>query len=208
MKRNNEITIVNGKTEFKSMKQYIEYFGLEKYVSHMKTGFKQLGYGKLFEDVVVTRLRYAGANIQKTGPEYDLIKGADIKMLFDDASILVDIKLNKDKAMHSNRYYLNDFLEFSYKKEDMFYYPLAYGIEVGFAFRNIRRSDVGYCVLKKPVLVAIFNFTVDLDPHKLFTVKAAKQFARYVELINLELIRQKNYPVRDSNSFYFTFYDK
>lgn len=208
MKRNNEITIVNGKTEFKSMKQYIEYFGLEKYVSHMKTGFKQLGYGKFFEDVVITRLGYAGANVRKTGPAYDLIKGADLKMMFGESSVLVDIKLDKNKAMHANRYYLDDCLEFSFKKEDMFYYPLAYGIEVGFAFRNIRRSDVGYCILKKPVIVAVFNFTVGLAPDKLFTVRAAKQFARYVELINLELIRQKNYPVRDSNSFYFTFYDK
>lgn len=190
--------------EFKSMKEYIQHFGLEGYIECRKA--EKLGYGKLFEDIVIKKLQYTGANVQKTSPEYDLMKGADLRMLFGDASILVDVKLNKDKALKGNRYYLKDCLEFSYKKEDIFYYPLSYGIEVGFACKNIRKSNLGYCTLKKPVLVALFNFTVDKAPHKLFTVKAAKQLARYIELINLELIRTFDYPARDSNSFLFTSY--
>lgn len=193
--------------EFKNMKEYVQHFELNDYIEHMKSTEDELGYGKFFEEIVISRLQYAGISMQKTGPEDDYIKGADLRMLFNDASVLVDVKLNKEKALHGNLFYIKDCLQFSRKKEDIFYFPLSYGIEVGFTLRNIRRSEKGYCTLKKPVLVAVFNFTVDnIKPHKLFTVKAAKQFARYVELINLELIRELNYPARDVNSFMFTMY--
>lgn len=193
--------------EFKNMKEYIKYFGLEEYIEHREATKNELGYGAFFEEAVINKLRDAGVSIQKTSAAYDFIKGADLRMLFDNASILVDIKLNKEKALHGNLYYVKDCLEFSRKKEDIFFFPLSYGVEVGFTLKNIRRSDKGYCILKKPVLVAVFNFTTSYkNQHKLFTKKAAKQFARYVELINLELIRTLNYPERDSNSFLFSLY--
>lgn len=193
--------------EFKNIKEYVKHFMLEDKIKDMRATEKDLGYGKFFEESVIRKLRYANVNIQKTGAEYDYIKGADLKLLFDNASILVDVKLNKEKALHANLFYVKDCLEFSRKKEDIFFFPLSYGIEVGFTLKNIRRSDKGYCVFKKPVLVAVFNCTVDhIKPHKLFTVSAAKQFARYIELINLEIIRELKYPARDSNSFIFTPY--
>lgn len=198
----------NCRMHFSSMKEYVEYFKLNNYIQDRLSN--DMGYGKLFENIVKERIGYAGCRLQSTGPEYDLIKGADLKMLYDDASILVDVKLGQEHGMRSNLFYIGDALELSRKKEAIFFYPLTYGLEVGFALRNIRRGKDGYCVLKKPVVVAMFKKTAiaeDIAPHKLFTVKAAKQFARYIELINLTLIRE-GYPERDSNSFTFVPYNK
>lgn len=198
------------KKEFKNMGQYVQSLKLEEYIEDRKSTEKDLGYGKTFEKYVVNKLYQAGVRIQKTGAEYDYIKGADLRLLFDNASILVDVKLNKEKALHGNLFYVKDCLEFSRSKKDIFYFPLSYGLEVGFTLKNIRRGEKGYCTLKKPVLVAVFNVTAKCkrNPHRLFTLRSAKQLARYIELINLELVRSENYPARDVNSFYFTPYKK
>ena len=42
-----QISVENGKTEFKSMKQYVEYFKLGEYIDNRKD--EELGFGKLFE---------------------------------------------------------------------------------------------------------------------------------------------------------------
>ena len=204
-----QVTIENGKTEFKSMKQYVEYFNLGDYVNDRKD--EELGFGKTFENHVYDSMRIVATGnerIQKTGAEYDLIKGADLKILFDNASISVDIKLNRKKALIGNRYYLKDGLELSFNKEDMFYYPLVKGIEVGFAFRNIRRNEYGYCTLKKPVLIAIFKVDREYDAVDAFTLEAARELLKYIKFANIELNRQGKYPINDCNSFYFTFYNK
>lgn len=201
--------MIKKKLKFNSIGAYVNHFNLHEDIAQREEAYKDEDhYGLIFEDAVIKQLQKAGINAKRTGSAYDFIKGADLRMVFGDSSILVDVKLNMKKAMKGNLFYVGDALEFSRKKENIFFYPLNRYIEVGFTLKNIRKSDKGYCTLKKPVLVAIFRFNVKIEnQHRLFTIDAAKELAKYVYYINLELHRSEGYPLRDSNSFLFTPYN-
>jgi hypothetical protein len=201
--------IVKGerRVRFDSLKEYITFFGLEGYIKERRKAV--LGYGIEFENHVFEQLKFVGLNVKKCSPEYDMIKGGDLRVIFPGSSILVDIKLNEAKATKSNLYYIKDGVEFGRTKEDMFMFPLGKDLEVGFALRNIRRGEDGYCVLDKPVLVALIknNNKEEKDLTKLFNYKAAYWLATIIELINNKIMAE-GYPNRDTQAFDFVFYNK
>jgi hypothetical protein len=195
------------RVRFDSLKEYITFFGLEGYIKERRKTV--LGYGIQVENHVYEQLKFVGLNVKKCSPEYDMIKGADLRVVFQGSSILVDIKLNESKATKNNLYYIKDGMEFSRDKDDMFMFPLGKELEVGFALRNIRRGEDGYCVLDKPVLVALIrnNSKEERDMTKLLNYKAAYWLATMIELVNNKIMGD-GYPSRDTQAFDFVFYNK
>lgn len=200
---------INNGFEFRNMEEYVEYFNLYNYVKYKTSGEKKFGH--MFEEHVFKMVRdNTDAFIRKTYPDHDVLKGADLKFVFDSTSVLVDIKLNKVTALKNNKYYLDNGLMFSEDENDLYYFPLTKGLEVGFALRDEREAYIlgGYCKFKKPIVVAIFN-SLDYrkDGIELFDEDAAREFIKYIYFLNENMIREKM-PRKDVPSFVFQYQEE
>lgn len=197
---------INNGFEFSNMEEYVSYFNLEGYIKYKTSGKKR--YGHMFEEHVYKTIQSASdVFVRKTYADHDVLKGADLRFVFGETSVLVDIKLNKLSALKSNKYYLDEGLMLSKDRNDVFYFPLSKDLEVAFSLRDIRKADIlnGYCKFKKPIIVATFNaLDYSVPTHELFTEEAAREFVKYISILNINMIRE-NMPYKDVAGFTFKY---
>lgn len=200
---------INNGFKFDNMEEYVEYFNLGSYIENVSNRKKR--YGHKFEEHVYRTIQSSSdVFVRKTYADHDVLKGGDLRFVFGETSVLVDIKLNKQKAFKDSSYFLDEGLMLTKNKRNLFYFPLSKDLEVAFSLKDIRKADGlnGYCKFRKPVIVATFNsLSCEVPIHKLFTNEAAREFVKYIHILNLNMIRE-NMPNKDVASFIFKYNKK
>lgn len=200
---------LNNGFKFDNMREYVEYFNLGSYIENVSS--RKKGYGHKFEEHVYRTIRSSSdVFVRKTYADYDILKGGDLKFVFGDSSVLVDIKLNKYKAFKDSFYFLDEGLMLTRDREEVFYFPLSEDLEVAFSLKDVRKAEGlnGYCKFQKPIIVATFRSVCYEEAiHRLFTKEVAREFVKYIHILNMNMIRE-NMPNRDVASFVFRYNKK
>ena len=184
---------------FKSLKEYVEYMDLGGYIERRKQLLKTTNtYGLRFEGSIIRALKKE-YKVSKCTPEYDMIKGADIKFCYDNSSVLIDIKLNEPKVLSEDNTYFSKSFDATANKKDIKRFQISDRLSVFFAFRGIRQQPYGEVVLDKPTVIACFTCTDSIDENPI-TDKEARDIANCIKFVNAYL-EHEGYPARDPRGF-------
>lgn len=185
---------------FKSTKECVDTLNLQKYIGSIS---KVSSYGHCFEEVVFKSLKNIGTNVRRTSPEFDIVRGADMRFIFDESSVLVDIKLLTARALRGSKKFINNRLKVTKNEKDLFFFDLGKGLQVAFCLKYFSPlGKVGYCKFEKAVIAAVFRCKREDSIHELVNEDSIMHFRELVRVINHRMV-ENGEPVKVSNSFEF-----
>ena len=188
---------------FKSTKECVDTLNLQDYIKEVS---KISSYGHCFEEIIVDNLKSIGVNVRKTSTEFDVVRGADLRFVFDDTSVLVDIKLLTPRAMKGSKRFINSFLGETKREEELHFFNLQEGIDVAFCLKDFSNlGKIGYCKFNKPVITAIFRVSRDKEAHEYINSNVVRDLKELIRLINLRMVSE-GADKKVSNSFEFRYH--
>lgn len=188
---------------FKSTKECVDSLNLQKYIKSIS---KISSYGHCFEEVVFNNLKDIGTNVRRTSAEFDIVRGADMRFIFDESSVLVDIKLLTARALRGSKKFINNRLKSSKNEKDLFFFDLGEGLQVAFCLKYFSPlGKIGYCKFEKAVIVAVFRCKREDNIHRLINKDSIIHFRELIRVVNQRMI-DNGEPAKVSNSFEFRYH--
>lgn len=188
---------------FKSTKDCVDTLNLHNHIKDM-AGIHS--YGHCFEEAMFNSLKEIGANVRKTSIEFDVVRGADLRFVFEDSSVLVDIKLLTERSLKGTKKFINSKFKESKNEKDLFFFNLTEGIQVGFCLKYFSAlGRIGYCKFEKAVITAVFRCKRNKAAHNYISPDVARHFENLVRVVNSVMI-DNGEPAKVSNSFEFRYH--
>lgn len=190
---------------FKSTKECVDSLNLQKYIKNIS---KVSSYGHCFEEIVFKNLKDIGTNVRRTSAEFDIVRGADMRFIFDESSVLVDIKLLTNRALRGSKKFINYRLKSSKNEEDLFFFDLGEGLQVAFCLKYFSPlGKIGYCKFEKAVITAVFRCKREDSIHELINKDSIMHFRELVRVVNQRMV-ENGEPSKVSNSFEFRYHKR
>ena len=188
---------------FKSTKECVDTLNLQDYIKEVS---KISSYGHCFEEVIVDNLKSIGVNVRRTSAEFDIVRGADLRFVFDDTSVLVDIKLLTARALKGSKRFIDAGLNQTKREEELHFFNLEEGIDVAFCLKDFSNlGKIGYCKFNKPVITAVFRVSREKDAHEYINRNVVMYLKELIRIINQRLI-DEGADKKVSNSFEFRYH--
>ena len=189
--------------KFKSTKECVDTLNLQGYINNIS---KVSSYGHCFEEVVFNKLKEIGTNVRRTSPEFDIVRGADLRLLFDESSVLVDIKLLTTRALKGSKKFINNRIKITKNEKDLFFFDLGKGLQVGFCLKYFSPlGKIGYCKFEKAVITAVFRCKRENSVHELLDKDTIMHFRELIRVVNYRMV-ENGEPIKVSNSFEFRYH--
>ena len=188
---------------FKSTKECVDTLNLQDYIKEVS---KISSYGHCFEEVIVDNLKSIGVNVRRTSAEFDIVRGADLRFVFDDTSVLVDIKLLTARALKGSKRFIDAGLNQTKREEELHFFNLEEGIDVAFCLKDFSNlGKIGYCKFNKPVITAVFRVSREKEAHEYINRNVVMYLKELIRIINQRLI-DEGADKKVSNSFEFRYH--
>lgn len=188
---------------FKSTKECVDTLNLQDYIKEVS---KISSYGHCFEEVIVDNLKSIGVNVRRTSAEFDVVRGADLRFVFDDASVLVDIKLLTARALKGSKRFIDSGLNQTKREEELHFFNLEEGIDVAFCLKDFSNlGRIGYCKFNKPVITAVFRVSREKEAHEYINRNVVMYLKELIRIINQRMI-DEGADKKVSNSFEFRYH--
>ena len=188
---------------FKSTKECVDTLNLQDYIKEVS---KMSSYGHCFEDVIVKNLKTLNVNVRRTTAEFDIVRGADLRLVFDDTSVLVDIKLLTARALKGSKRFINYQLCETKEEKELHFFNLDKGIDVAFCLKDFSNlGKIGYCKFNKPVITAVFRISREKEAHEYINRSVALSLKELIRIINERMV-EDGADKKVSNSFEFRYH--
>ena len=188
---------------FKSTKECVDTLNLQDYIKEVS---KISSYGHCFEEIIVDNLKSIGVNVRRTSAEFDIVSGADLRFVFDDTSVLVDIKLLTARALKGSKRFIDAGLNQTKREEELHFFNLEEGIDVAFCLKDFSNlGKIGYCKFNKPVITAVFRVSREKEAHEYINRNVVMYLKELIRIINQRLI-DEGADKKVSNSFEFRYH--
>lgn len=188
---------------FKSTKECVDTLNLQDYIKEVS---KISSYGHCFEEIIVDNLKSIGVNVRRTSAEFDIVRGADLRFVFDDTSVLVDIKLLTARALKGSKRFIDAGLNQTKREEELHFFNLEEGIDVAFCLKDFSNlGKIGYCKFNKPVITAVFRVSREKEAHEYINRNVVMYLKELIRIINQRLI-DEGADKKVSNSFEFRYH--
>lgn len=188
---------------FKSTKECIDMLNLQDYIKEVS---KINSYGHCFEEVIVKNFKSLNVNIRRTSAEFDIVRGADLRLVFDNTSVLVDIKLLTARSLKGSKRFINAQLNETRNEKELHFFNLDKGIDVAFCLKDFSNlGKIGYCKFNKPVITAVFRIDREKEAHEYINRSVALSLKELIRIINERMI-EEGADKKVSNSFEFRYH--
>lgn len=189
--------------EFKSVKEFVNEYELNDYISLAAQRWDNDTFGKQAERIIAQKIMELNKDIKvtKTTHEYDFIYGADFKVSINNVNCYFDLKTTiQQERLKNVVFFLDRKYTFGARYHNKLVVKTKKGIGMCLGVRYKRTIPQGTILYKKPVLVPIVFGNINAE-----TLSDEEFINDFVMLLKLGMhnLQMKGHPDKIKRSFNF-----